>query len=144
MSDNRMQNVSNDGKSLTSDEQVAVYDLLLSLLVKDPAVLSLGEVCVAGRWEEIGEVRVPDVGHARGTGASQQVIHPQEEGKDVRVVCRAGKVGVVVLAEGATWNEVSEKLQRRFGICFGTVEKRANGEKQGSNYSPTAEKAEEK
>lgn len=65
-----------------------IYDHL-GKKVKSPAVLSLGERCVAGRWIPLGEV-------AKGVGPD--------------LIVRSKSMGIEVLAEGSSWHEVAKKL----------------------------------
>lgn len=61
--------------------QSEVYDALLALGVREPAVIMLGDRCVCGRWESIGE-ELPN-----------------------GYMMRTGRVAVQVIGEGASWSE---------------------------------------
>lgn len=69
--------------------QDSLYDWLLKMGVREPAVLRLGERCIAGRWEVLSE-QLPN-GH----------------------ICRTGRVGVHVIGEGDTWNSAHAMAEKR-------------------------------
>lgn len=123
------------------EKQRDVYDRLLAWGVKEPAVLSFPSVdsspplLVAGRWETVGELKEPDVatvgGEVRPSRYTPSLPLPP-------VVCRVGKVGVCVLGEGTTWEEVLGKVSRKLNV-YG--EKWSTRVKQDAKAPPTAEKA---
>lgn len=74
------------GHAMTAEQ---VYDALIAMGVREPAVVQLGERCVAGRWEEISERLEGDY------------------------ICRAGKVAIIVLGQAATWSEAHAQAVAR-------------------------------
>lgn len=64
--------------------QSDLYDWLLSVGVREPAVCMMGTRCVAGRWESIGE-ELPN-----------------------GFMMRSGRLAVQVLGEGDTWTAAHE------------------------------------
>lgn len=111
-----------------------IYDYLLDY-VTDPAVIQLGDLCVAGRWESMGELRAADIGYGRPVGPAYQVMPVREGATFPPVVCRVGRVGVVVWAEGATWDEVFSRVRAKVA-----GEKWARRERQGSKAPPNSGK----
>ncbi len=69
--------------------QTDLYDWLLSIGVREPAVIMLGDRCVCGRWEQIGE-QLPS-----------------------GYMMRSGRVAVQVLGEGATWEAAQAAAKAR-------------------------------
>ncbi len=69
--------------------QSEVYDALLALGVREPAVCMFGTRCVAGRWESISE-ELPN-----------------------GFMMRTGRVAINVLGEGDTWDEAHAAAEAR-------------------------------
>lgn len=77
--------------------QTDLYDWLLRMGVREPAVIMLGGRCVCGRWETIGETTLPSGGY----------------------VLRTGRVGINVLGEGETWDAAHVAAMRKLGVDRG-------------------------
>ncbi len=69
--------------------QSDLYDWLLTHGVKEPAVVMMGDRCVCGRWEQIGE-ELPN-----------------------GYMIRSGRLAVQVLGEGKSWAEAREMARQR-------------------------------
>ncbi len=75
--------------------QADLYDWLLTQGVQEPAVIMMGERCVCGRWEQIGE-QLPS-----------------------GYMMRSGRVAVQVLGEGATWDDARMAAGIRLALRTG-------------------------
>lgn len=72
--------------------QAELYDRLLEMGIREPAVAMFGTRCVAGRWEDVSE-QLPN-GH----------------------ICRVGRMAVHVLGEGSTWDDAHEAAAKKLHV----------------------------
>ncbi len=82
----------------TLKPEEVIYDWLLSLGIREPAVLMLGSICVIGRWLDVS-------------------THLDND-----YVCRAGRLGIHVLGEGATWEIAREAARLRLTVSISVAE----------------------
>ncbi len=85
--------------------QADLYDFLLAAGILEPACVMFGTRCVVGRWADVSEARPADIGYARPEGPAGRV---SPSGDPTIYIMRVGRVGVIVLGEGDTWDAAHE------------------------------------